>query len=169
MKKFFILFWTILATMSANAQIQRKFFDFELGKSTEVEVVSYFQKKGFNTQTVEDILCVGNVRFAGFQWHTAFFKFYKGKLCSISFTNTEQTIPLPQLEEMCDRLKKNLNRKYPDYFNSTISNDEFNVFTDNATDLTLRYSRYELGYNLLIMYSDLDAMRDQIKEEINEL
>ena len=130
MKKIFILFWTILVTMSANAQIQRKFFDFELGYSTEVEVASYFQKKGYNTQTVEDILCVGNVRFGGIQWHTAFFKFHKGKLCSISFTNTEQTIPLPQVEEMRDRLKNNLNRKYSDYFNSNISNDEFYVFKD---------------------------------------
>ena len=45
-------------------------------------------------------------------------------------------------------------KKYKAYYNSTLSDDEWTIFKDDVTDLSMRYSFFEGACLLGLFYSD---------------
>lgn len=168
-KNVLLILLSFIVNISITAQIQRKFFNFELTKTTKSEVVSYFEGKGKICNVVDDIVVVENVRFGGVDWHTAFFSFYDNVLSVVSFSVTEETKPKSSLDKIQNDLICSLNKKYPGYFDSQKSDHEVTIYNDGLTDLMLRYSLYNGTYNLMLMYADLEIMRKIARNDIDEL
>lgn len=97
-----------------------------------------------------------------------FLKIYNNRLRSISFINSEPETSKTSLETIYNRLKRKLDEKYSNYYN-TQSVEYFIGYTDDKTDVCLRYAKFEGLYMLLIMYSDIELMLtedDDCKDEL---
>lgn len=156
--------------LSGFAQIQRTFFNLQLGISERSEVFNYFEKKGkFVLEYDDETLVVNKIRFGGEEWNTASFMFYNNKLMSVSFIQSEQTTSQNELMEMKNNLYQKLMKKYKEYYNSTSSDDEWTIFKDEVTDLSLRYSIFEGTCILGLFYSDIKLMFLRQGNENDEL
>ena len=65
MKKACLLLLLTFISLNVFSQIQRKFYDFQLGKTTKNEVISYFKEMGKEYQFEENTLSVFNMKFGG--------------------------------------------------------------------------------------------------------
>ena len=170
MKRIYLFFIiTILVCVSTSAQIQRNFFDFQLGVTTQDEVRSYLQSKGKTINYDSNCMYVNNMRFGGETWSSAYFKFYDDILFSVAFIQTEMTTTRKFLDNTFKHFKTNLNKKYSNYYNSKSSNDEISNYDDQVTDVLLRYSNYQGVQSLLLMYSDLETMKAIARNDGDEL
>lgn len=75
MKKTGLLLLLTFISLNLFPQIQRKFYDFHLGKTTKKEVVSYFKEMGKEYQLEGNTMSVFNMKFGGEEWPTVFLKF----------------------------------------------------------------------------------------------
>ena len=154
-KKILISLLCVFISISGVAQIQRTFFNLQLGISERSEVFNYFEKKGKHVIEYDDeTLIVNKIRFGGEEWNTVSFKFYNNKLMSVSFIQSDQTTSQNEIMEMKNNLYQKLMKKYKAYYNSTLSDDEWTIFKDDATDLSMRYSFFEGACLLGLFYSD---------------
>lgn len=168
MKKTGLLLLLTFISLNLFPQIQRKVYDFHLGKTTKKEVVSYFKEMGKEYQLEGNTMSVFNMKFGGEEWPTVFLKFYNNRLCSISFINSEPETSKTSLETIYNRLKRKLDEKYSNYYN-TQSVEYFIGYTDDKTDVCLRYAKFEGLYMLLIMYSDIKLMLTEDDDGKDEL
>lgn len=169
MRKAVLFILLTFISISVFAQIQRKFYDFHLGTTTDKEVVSYFKDKGKEYQFEGNTISVSDMKFGGEQWPTVFFKFYNNRLYSISFINSEPQTSKASLEGIYNRLKRKLDEKYSSYYDKISSVNYFIGYTDVQTDVCLRYAKFEGVYMLLIMYSDIELMLSEESDGKDEL
>ena len=141
-KKILISLLCVFISISGVAQIQRTFFNLQLGISEHV--IEYD----------DETLIVNKIRFGGEEWNTVSFKFYNNKLMSVSFIQSDQTTSQNEIMEMKNNLYQKLMKKYKAYYNSTLSDDEWTIFKDDVTDLSMRYSFFEGACLLGLFYSD---------------
>ena len=100
-KKILISLLCVFISISGVAQIQRTFFNLQLGISERSEVFNYFEKKGKHVIEYDDeTLIVNKIRFGGEEWNTVSFKFYNNKLMSVSFIQSDQTTSQNEIMEM---------------------------------------------------------------------
>ena len=169
-KKILISLLCFFISISGLAQIQRKFFNLQLGISERSEVFNYFEKRGKPVLEYDDeTLVVNKIRFGGEEWNTASFKFYNNKLMTVSFIQSDKTTSQNELMEMKNNLYQKLMKKYKDYYYSTSSDDEWTIFKDDVTDLSLRYSFFEGACLLGLFYTDNKLMFLRHDNENDEL
>lgn len=169
MKKTGLLLLLTFISLNLFPQIQRKFYDFHMGETTKNEVISYFRVIGKEFQFEENnTMRVSDMKFGGEEWPTVFFNFYNNRLYSISFINSELKTSKNSLKTIYDRLKRKLDEKYSNYYN-TQSVEYFLGYTDDKTDVCLRYAKFEGVYMLIIMYSDIELMLKEDDDGKDEL
>lgn len=166
-----LMLLALFVGFSASAQIQRKFFDFQLASTTKNEVVDYFKELGKPVKFLDeyDGIQVENLRFGGAQWPSVIFKFYKNRLFVVSFINSEEDVSKTKLDDIIEGLTTKLYNKYSSYFDPTSSNNEYTIFSDDSTEICLRQAYFSGIYMFLMMYTDSNIMQAIAKEEIDEL
>ena len=173
MKKVYLLFLMFFfMNLSASAQIQRKFFDFELGKTTQSEVKRYLrQKDKYIEEKDDDTICSSELRFGGHSWNFVVFSFCKDVLCQVYFSESENHTPRETLNKIYKNFSEALSDKYQGYKDPYRSNEEETVYVDyfNHTSINLRYDLFQ-GYKFLTLtYSDFKLRSDSFLEERDEL
>lgn len=169
MRKTVLFILLTFISISVFAQIQRKFYDFHLGTTTDKEVVSYFKDKGKEYQFEGNSISVSDMKFGGEQWPNVIFNFYNNRLYSVLFINSELETPEASLEGTYNRLKRKLDEKYSIYYNKITSVNYFIGYTDEKTDACLRFAKIDGVYVLLIMYSDIELMQSEKDDGKDEL
>lgn len=172
MKRFLFIIVASIICFCAHAQINNKIWSLTLGVSTKQQVTKVInshnlqvREKGFDF-----ITCYSNTSFTfgGESWNYAKFRFYSGKLYSISFSyNTFFSV-----KESFDRLKKSLDSKYSHYIKDkdiTTYGDWYIDYDDGETTIVLTYN-IEQGKDFVgIMYYDDAIMLKQAKASDSEL
>jgi hypothetical protein len=167
MKKLgFIFVLTLFVNICATAQIQRHFFDFTLGVTTQKEVSKYFEKNGKELINIDDEYIVDNVKFAGNIWTCAAFYFHEGKLMRVIFLDNENSSSNQGLDSLWKRLSNTISDKYSSYYNEKVSKENYLVYDDDQTIVVLHYETFEGRKSISIMYNDRDLC-DKVREEMN--
>lgn len=169
MKRIWLLLFSFFLCLNVSSQIQRQFFGLQLAETTIQEAWDRLSNIGENIDDKDNIIIVENVRFGGYNWPFAFFRFYDNVLCSVSFSASELITGKSSVDDTFNSLKKKLDRKYSEYYIKEHSNGEFTIYNDNVTDLMLRYSYYGGENKLIIMYSDLKMMEAEAQRIEDEL
>ncbi len=152
------------------AQLQRRFFDFTLGVTTTAEVVDYFKKQGKEIEKREDNnYYVMYLEFGGNNWLGTSFSFYKDKLMSISFFNSELKSSRQSLEMSWERYQLVFSRKYSDYYDSKMSDDMMKVYNDDLTSVYLIYKESVGGKAMSLVYEDKKLSDEKREMNDNEL
>lgn len=159
-----------LMNLCISAQIQRKFFDFTLGKTTKTEVKSYLHKKKKNIlDEIGDVIMVPNMRFGGQEWNLAVFRFYKGKLESVYFSFDDVMNSRESVNSLWKHLKKSLDSKYSDFYRTIASNEQKHYYQDNMTNVFLNWASADGVSAVTLMYTDNEMSKEHIAEEEKEL
>ena len=173
MKKYFLfLLLSLFVDISANAQIQRKFYGLSLGSSTKKEALDYFTKQGMEVINMnDDSFFVPNVKFAGSYWSCALFSFYKDTFSCVYFGEKEDHASKDGLNIKWESLNLQIQNKYSKYFRDSMSTDNYKVYDDDITCLTLdyKYSNTFGQKTLSLMYIDQKIRKLSNKESEEEL
>ena len=167
-KRFYILIIFSLCTVTVTAQIQRNIFDFTLGVTTKTQVQNYLIRHHYNYSINKNgEYEVRNLIFAGHNWPSVYFSFYNDKFYCVDFIDNESHTPVETLGLVWKRLNSSLNKKYSIY--SISSKDDYVEFSDNKTNVSLKF-RNTLGEKMLsIMYYDIFLLNQMISSEESEL
>ena len=115
MKRISLILFALVICMVANAQITNKIWNLTLGISGKQQVINAINPHNLQIRDkgVDYINCSSSTSFdfGGESWDYARFRFYNGKLYSISFRYTT----FFSVRESFDRLKNSLNKKYYSY------------------------------------------------------
>lgn len=165
-----LLLMAFMICLAANAQITNKIWGLTLGVSTKQQVLNVIsQKKLKITDRTKDwISCESSssFKFGGENWETAFFVFYKGKLCYLSFKYYG-----PYSEAQFDQLKISLDNKYSEYLHTT-SNPNYKKYMwygDDKTSVEIFYEENYSGDYVSISYGDNKLILRSAEEEQSEL
>ena len=87
MKRLVLLFIAFSLFLCANAQIQDSFYGCKVGVTTKKQLLINLRQLGYKCLYDKEIECyyIENVIFAGKQWGSCMFKFYKETLFSVAF------------------------------------------------------------------------------------
>ena len=169
MKKWFtLLLLSFLVNLSSYAQIQRKFYDFTLGVTTEREFVSYFKAKEIEVEKKDDSYYIENLKFGGEEWSLSCFRFYNDKLLSVSYSENEVNKGRALLDQRWEKINSLIFRKYAGLKDLDRSSEERQLYDDSFTSLTITYHYFDGVKFLAISYSDIKLTIEKIKEEENE-
>lgn len=155
----------LIVTLTSSAQIQRSFFNVELGKSTKQEVTKALEAKGYTMKSLANgSIMIANVDFGGRAWSGVGFTFYKGKLSEVKFIK----MPKPQnLRYYYDNLLENLNHKYSQYFVAEVSSTNDKFFMDGNTAMSAVYSNNP--ESIILLYQDNAQIKDYIQQDSGDL
>lgn len=132
-----------------SAQIQTKVLGFTLGSTTNTTIYNHFKKNNKKVIKLDDgSYQVPKVQFAGIVWDSAFFCFYKSKLCGIYFICSEDFNLKATLDVMWNDLSNRLNNKYGLYYSSSNSTPSRKEYCDDKIKLSLEYS-YSQSRNVI--------------------
>lgn len=167
MKKFLlIIILGFFMAISANAQIQRKFFDFQLGLSTKTEMTNHFKARGNNVRYLDNTIAVDDVIFGGMKWNEFYADYYKNKLYRMYFLISSYS--KDKLDTMWDILNRRIGKKYASYYVNSKSSEKEKWYYDGKTVCNLKYE-YEDKWYLAIIYFDEKMYNQKNDEEENEL
>lgn len=172
MKRFILVLLTSIICIYAQAQITNKIWNLTLGVSNKQQVTNVINSHNLQIRDkgADYITCSSNTsfNFGGESWNYAKFRFYKGKLYSISFSYTT----FFSVRESFDRLKNSLDSKYSRYIKGqdlTTYGDWYIDYDDGKTTIDLTYN-IEQGNDFVgIMYYDNALMIKQAKASDSEL
>ncbi len=134
-KRLFLIIYFTICSIMASAQIQRKFFDFQLGVTTQNDVCNYCKTHNLRYEISDGTVFVYDISFGGNQWPCAGFYFYERKLYTVAFLNSYRYNPQKLVDISYTNLKQSLIKKYGKY---QIKNESDSVqFTDNVVQLSL--------------------------------
>ena len=169
MKKLILLTIALVVAVAANAQIQRTFFGLTLGQSTKQQVRTTLAKKGYKCHTMQgdDALFIqpSSLQFGGLSWDMALFRFYKGKLLSVSFSIADNFSGIAS--ETYKVLKAKIDQKYSDFYFS--KNEIATYYLDEKTVIILQNLYLNFKLNVTISYSDKDLQDQLLKASDDEL
>ncbi|MDE5843676.1 MAG: hypothetical protein K2H35_08085 [Muribaculaceae bacterium] len=160
MKRVSLILFAYVIGIVANAQITNKIWNLTLGISGKQQVTNVINAHHLEIRDkgTDYITCSSNnaFEFGGESWNYAKFRFYNGKLYSISFSYTT----FFSVKESFDRLKNSLDKKYSSYIKDkdlTTYGDWYIDYDDGKTTISLTYN-IEQGRDFVgIMYYD-DAL-----------
>ena len=168
----FLLIMTVFVNIWVNAQIQRRFFNFNLGTSTKNEVISYFKSKGHKIEKQKDNndnYVVKHVTFGGHTWPYTVYTFYKGKLYVVYFSDSEDFTSTQTLDLVWNNINKKISDKYYKYYNSSSSNDNTKEYQDVRTRISLSYDYFGGRRSLTLLYIDRRINSQKYEDSIDEL
>ena len=169
-KKIVILCLLIFNSVCIEAQIQRKFFSFNLGKTTRHEIINYYKVRNQKIWYSKDTsISVSQVNFGGHTWPVVYFSFHKDKLYHVYFSDSEGFTPIESLDLLWKRLTSTLSSKYDSYYDEYESTYNVKEFNDNRTKAILKYEYFEGSKGIILMYIDTSLQREKIISENDEL
>ena len=142
----------LIASLSANSQIQRQILGYRLGVSQRSVVVKGLKNKGYDLDIKKDAAnkgpifysVEGGVSFGGFIWDDVVIGFINGKFYSIMM-DTYLT------DVQCKKLQKSLHTKYKRYSTEhTKPSENVYDYNDGRTNCMLYY----WGGHVTLMYGD---------------
>ena len=171
MKKIlFLIIALFLVNLCISAQIQRKFFDFTLGKTSKSEIESFVKSKGMKTYSqTTDRIVVDGMRFGGIDWSTTAFIFYNGKLHMVYFADDEYSSSKDVLASEWNRIVNSIDKKYSDFLKANQSNEKRLYYDDNTTSISLTFTNSFGKDAITLMYADVQLTQQQIKDGEDEL
>lgn len=172
MKRFIVAIIAFIICICAQAQITNKIWNLTLGVSNKQQVTNVINthKLQIRDKGADYITCSSSnsFEFGGESWNYAKFRFYNGKLYSISFSYTT----FFSVKESFDRLKNSLDNKYSSYIKDkdfTTYGDWYIDYSDGKTTIDLTYN-IEQGRDFVgIMYYDNALMLKHSKASDSEL
>lgn len=142
-----------------SAQIQRKFFGFELAKTTASEIIAELKIDGISYECLDNAIILHHVKFGGYEWGQCFFSFFKSKLYSVAFIYGDD---FPDFERLADVLSE----KYSKYVQIKEDDERMYLFGDENTSIGL--SEYPLPTGTFLIYTDLKLNNRKVQSEISE-
>ena len=145
-----------IAVPVAQAQINRKIFGLEIGKSTEYQTKRMLKNKGYKYDIMPDgsyAVSLNNVQYGGGYWTYVDFSFCQGVLYEIYFQNNIVEAPM-NIDKMYDLLSNSLNNKYKQYkesssaYSSEIEKSEYFFDRKTVVNLTLFTPGYKKHISL---------------------
>lgn len=169
MKRLVLLLIAFSLFLCANAQIRDTFYGCKLGVTTKKQLLDNLKQLGHKCLYDKENKCyyIENVTFAGEQWGSCLFEFYKDTLSSVGFglqSDKEDVI------DVYNQNIENVKTKY-DNIECKMISDETNrklcSFDDGIVVLSIGYNIEEENYASLIYQSkklikqmDEDAYND---------
>lgn len=155
MKRLVLLFIAFSLFLCANAQIRESFYGCKLGVTTKKQVLDNLKQLGHKYQYDKEYNCyyIENVTFAGEQWNSCQFEFYKDTLSLVSFgllSDKEDVI------DLYDRNLENVKTKYSKIegkMTSDNQNHKLCYFDDGIVVLSIGYKIEESICGYLIYQS----------------
>ena len=136
MKRIWLLLFSFFLCLNVSSQIQRQFFGLQLAETTMQEAWDRLSNIGENIDDKDNIIIVENVRFGGYNWPFAFFRFYDNVLCSVSFSASELISGKSSVDDTFNSLKKNSN-------NESVSNFLQKLFIEENNGLYKWKDKYD--------------------------
>lgn len=170
MKKICILLLILFVNICASAQIQRNFFSFTLGETPKSEVIKYFKSKKYKTNERDDeTLIITDLKFAGHTWPFSAISFYNGILNRVYFADNENYTSLQTLDLVWEDLSDKISKKYSDYYNYNLSNNESKIYYDDNTRFSIDYIVFDGVKGLSLMYTDRKLLNEESDNDANDL
>lgn len=171
MKRAILFFISLILCVLSYGQITNSIWSLKLGISNRQQVEYEIKRKGLNIgqQDQNVILCYNNIfSFGGYRWNFASFKFYKGVLARIIFSNSESL----DAKETFNSLNADLHRKYLNYLKDedlTVYGKSFVTFNDNNTSLKLLYNSKDDDSFVAITYENNKLALEEKLDSYSEL
>jgi len=166
----YLLVLLFFVNLGVSAQIQRHFFDFELGVTSMSKVFNYFKNQGNDVyQPHNDALMVAKVRFGGNSWGYAIFTFFNDKLVEVIFSESDERSSKEMIETLWDTFNTRFYNKYSEYYDISISTENTKFFFDSNTALMIGFYNNKTETSLMIRYYDNKLHDAKSKSEEDEL
>ena len=162
-----ILFISVLTILSLSvaAQIQRKFMGQTLGESTKSSVYNELKDKKAYYDKIDgdEVICIKDVRFGGYSWDYAVFKFCDNKLMTVFFwVLGEPDLDNENSNPRWNDIRNRLSSKYDNYVIE--DENDSKSYMDDKTYLNIS----KTDGRLLMGYSDLELAKNQKDADDNE-
>lgn len=170
MKRFVLFLIAFSLFLCANAQIRDTFYGCKLGVTTKGQLLDNLKQLGHKCLYDKKIKCyyIENVTFAGKQWDSCQFKFYKDTLFSVGFGIKSYK------EEVIDIYNQNIENVRTKYGNieGKMIHDNQNrklcYFDDGITILSIDY-KIEKGNFATLIYQSKKLIIQEGEDEYNDI
>lgn len=159
MKKILVVL-SLFFCLGLNAQIQRFFFEMELGVSTQQQVENKLREMGKPVIKKADEIRTNNIKFGEYNWEQVSFGFKENKLILIAFkSRTYTSREEGKIALDASVFSKILENKYKEY--SFLDKTNYRIYADKETMvLFLKNSKmfslaYADGEEIMNIYSKL--------------
>ncbi len=173
MKRIISLLFAFTFFIIASAQIKDEFWGCKLGTTTKAQLISKLQSHGLKCKEDKDInvLYIEDVTYAGYEWKSCSFKFYKNRLRYIGFgTKCDKEKAM----RIYDTILENIVRKYPQVSRRMAvdkPSEKMASFDDGNVVLSISYN-----YNIdgedefaTLLYMDRAIAVEINKDQLNDL
>lgn len=133
-KSLFVLFLLATFVSPVYSQIQNKFFGCRFGSDMSC-LLEVLENK--NNMIGENNLIVTNIRFGGFIWDFAEFRYIENQLFGVSFNIKDKN--KHKIVERFSILKDKLDNKYYNYSMLNVSDEQTQYYEDNENVCSLKY------------------------------
>lgn len=171
MKRIISLLFAFTFFIIANAQIKDEFWGCKLGTTTKAQLISKLQSHGLKCKEDKDInvLYIESVTYAGYEWKSCSFKFYKNRLRCVSFGNK---CGKEKATRIYDTILENIVRKYPQVSRRMVVDKPSKKnasFEDGNVALSISYSIDGEGGFATLLYMDRATAVEINKDQLNDL
>ncbi len=166
MKRLVLLFIAFSLFLCANAQIRDSFFGCKVGVTTKKQFLINLRQLGYKCLYDEENECyyIENVTFAGKQWMSCMFKFYKETLFYVGFglqSDKEDAIAVYNRNIETAKTKYDKIEGKMLYDNQ---NDKLCYFDDGIVILSIEYGMEDGEYYATLVYKSKKLM-NQMNED----
>jgi hypothetical protein len=171
MKRAILFLISLTLCVLSYGKITNSIWNLKLGISNRQQVEYEIKRKGLNIgqQNQNVILCYNSIfSFGGYYWNFASFKFYKGKLARIIFSNSDSS----HAKDTFNSLNADLHRKFSNYLeeeNLTVYGKSFVTFNDDITSLELLYNSKNGDSFVAITYENDKLVLEEQHDSYSEL
>ena len=161
----FIIF-DVFFSMLAYSQLQNRFFDCELGQTSEQHVLKILSLKGYNPFYSHKVLVVNDVIWGGGKWPCVAFYFKNDMLSEVRFMQDEMTSTRASIHGTFDSLKSMLKKKYNQF--QIEESDKQIMFEDE--DILIILTLYEeSSIGVILRYLYIPFIIENIEKGIEDL
>lgn len=171
MKRIISLLFAFTFFIIASAQIKDEFWGCKLGTTTKAQLISKLQSHGLKCKEDKDndVLYIEDVTYAGYEWESCSFMFYKNRLHYVGFV-TE--CGKRNATRIYDTILGNIVRKYPQVSRRMVVDKPSKKnasFEDGNVALSISYSIDGEGGFATLLYMDRAIAVEINKDQLNDL
>lgn len=171
MKRIISLLFAFTFFIIASAQIKDVFLGCKLGTTTKAQLISKLQSHGLKCKEDKDInvLYIEDVTYAGYEWKSCSFKFYKNRLCYVAFGTK---CGKEKATRIYDTILESIVRKYPQVSRRMVVDkpSEKNAsFDDGNVVLSISYDFDGEDEFATLLYMDRAIAVEINKDQLNDL
>lgn len=171
MKRIISLLFAFTFFIIANAQIKNEFWGCKLGTTTKAQLISKLQSHGLKCKEDKDndVLYIEDVTYAGYEWESCSFRFYKNRLHYVAFGNE---CGKEKATRIYDTILENIVRKYTQVSRRMVVDkpSEKNAsFDDGNVVLSISYNIDGEDEFATLLYMDRAIAVEINKDQLNDL